>query len=84
MGTNRPFKVLHLISNTIEVVGFILLGLSLGIPLMLLLIGQAEDLIIKAGIGFLIAIFSLLIICSAQVIRVFLQIEENTRRIGAK
>ena len=83
MGTNRPFKVLHLISNTIEVVGFILLGLSLGIPLMLLLIGQAEDLIIKAGIGFLIAIFSLLIIGSGQVIKVVLQIEENTRRIGA-
>ena len=83
MGTNRPFKVLHLISNTIEVGGFILLGLSLGIPLMLLLIGQSEDLIIKAGIGLLIAINSLLIIGSAQVIRVFLQIEENTRRIGA-
>ena len=83
MSTNRQFKVLHLISDTIEVVGYSMLVLSLGIPLMLILIGQSEDLIIKAGIGLLIAIFSLLIIGSGQVIKVFLQIEENTRQIGA-
>ena len=83
MITNRPFKVLHLISDTIEVAGFLVLGLSLGIPLILLLLGDTDDLLIKAGIGFLIAIFSLLIIGSGQVIKVVLKIEENTRRIGA-
>ena len=83
MTISRPFKVLHLISDTIEVAGFLVLGLSLGIPLILLLLGDTDDLLIKAGIGFLIAIFSLLIIGSGQVIKVVLQIEENTRRIGA-
>ena len=83
MITNRPFKVLHLISDTIEVAGFLVLGLSLGIPLVLLLLGETDDILIKAGIGFLIAIFSLLIIGSGQVIKVVLKIEENTRRIGA-
>ena len=83
MSTNRPFKVLHLISGTIEVVGYIMFGLSIGIHLMLLFIGKTVDLVIKAGIGFLIVIFSLLNIGSGQVIKVFLQIEENTRRIGA-
>ena len=83
MTISRPFKVLHLISDTIEVAGFLVLGLSLGIPLILLLLGDTDDLLIKAGIGFLIAIFSLLIIGSGQVIKVVLKIEENTRRIGA-
>ena len=83
MTISRPFKVLHLISDTIEVAGFLVLGLSLGIPLVLLLLGETDDILIKAGIGFLIAIFSLLIIGSGQVIKVVLQIEENTRRIGA-
>ena len=83
MSTSRPFKVLHLISDTIEVAGFLVLGLSLGIPLILLLLGDTDDLLIKAGIGFLIAIFALLIIGSGQVIKVVLKIEENTRRIGA-
>ena len=88
----RPFKVLRLIGNTIIVIGTMAFAFSIVMTAFYLFnfwdinMVTPEDTFSErygsTGICLLISFFTLPIIGFGQVITVFLQIEENTRRIG--
>ena len=83
----QPFKVLRLIGNTIIVIGTMAFAFSIVITVFFIWDAGsygADTFLEKfaaTGISLLISFFTLLIIGFGQVISVFLQIEENTRRI---
>ena len=81
----KPFKTLTLISDTLEVIGWIVIGLSVAfVPVMYFFLDIAEDSSLVAvmivGGCVLSAIYGVLIVGSGHLIKLFLKIEENTRK----
>jgi nucleoside recognition membrane protein YjiH len=80
----RPFKTLHFISDTIDVIGWIVIGLSVAfVPVMFFLDIIEDDTLLPVvivGGCLLIAIFGVLIVGLGQSIKLFLKIEKNTRK----
>ena len=80
----KPFKTLHFISDTIDVIGWIVIGLSVAfVPVMFFLdIVEDDSLLAVMIVGgcVLIAINGVLIVGLGQCIKLFLKIEENTRK----
>ena len=89
---SRPFKVLRLIGNTYIVIGTMVFAFSIVMTAIFLfnvwdvnMVTPGESFSERygsTGLCLLISFFTLFIIGFGQVIIVFLQIEENTRRIG--
>lgn len=74
------FKLLKPISNVVDILGRVLIGLSVIAGALFIFSGETYNMILGVAILFGGGIIGLLIMLASQLVNLFLQIEENTRK----
>jgi hypothetical protein len=74
------FKLLKPISNVVDILGRVLIGLSVIAGALFFFSGETYNMILGVAILLGGGIIGLLIMLVSQLVNLFLQIEENTRK----
>lgn len=74
------FTFLKPISKVVDIIGRVIASLSIIVGVLIMLTGEPINILIGIGVLFGGSIIGILFILNAQLVNLFLQIEENTRK----